>query len=45
MDELENILKNYLDNGSGRIDVTAVLCLIKSIRQKQEEQLTSSGDV
>jgi hypothetical protein len=45
MDELENILKKYLDNGSGRIDVTAVLSLIKIIRQKQEEQLILSGAV
>jgi hypothetical protein len=40
MEELENILKNYLDKGSDRIDVTAVLSLIKIIRQEQNKQLT-----
>ena len=40
MEELESILKNYLDKGSDRIDVTAVLSLIKIIREEQEKQLT-----
>jgi hypothetical protein len=40
MEELENILKNYLNKGSDRIDVTAVLSLIKIIKEEQKKQLT-----
>jgi len=35
MDELEDILRNYLNKGSSRIDVTAVLSLIKIIKEEQ----------
>lgn len=38
MEELENILKNYLNKGSDRIDVTAVLSLIKIIKEEQKKQ-------
>jgi hypothetical protein len=38
MEELENILRNYLNKGNDRIDVTAVLSLIKIIKQEQKEQ-------
>ena len=42
MEELENILKNYLNKGSYRIDVTAVLSLIKIIKQEQNYEYKSN---
>ena len=45
MDELEDILRNYLNKGSSRIDITAVLSLIKIIKEEQAKQLILSGVV
>ena len=39
MDKLEEILREYLYNGSDRIDVTLVLALIQQCKKDTKEQL------
>ena len=43
MDKLEKILREYLNNGSDRIDVTMVLALIQQCKKDRAEQLSIYG--
>jgi len=40
MDKLQKILREYLNKGSERIDVTMVLALIQQCKKDTKEQLT-----